>query len=219
MKIFFLFWTLIFSTMVSHAQNAPVDANKLKNLILQDVRQQGLDKSADVRKAVQTAQEAIWVKAWEQSALKSHPVTQPQRDAAYSELIALLGTTEYRFLHVAAKTQDQAKVVIENMRLNTAWDQLDFKGLGTGDSGLKTQKTDWVNMTMLMPEFRPIVKNLKVGETNATPVKAQDLWHVIGLLETRPLVSPTFDQIRPNVEKLAEQKIIGEKIKTLLNKK
>jgi parvulin-like peptidyl-prolyl isomerase len=60
---------------------------------------------------------------------------------------------------------------------------------------------------------------MKIGEVNLNPVKAQDSWHIIGLLETRPLISPAYDQIKQNVEKLAEQKVIGEKMKSLLNKK
>lgn len=219
MKKYLLFVALAVLVTTLQAQTAPVDAKKLKTLILQDVRQQGLDKLAEVQAAVQTAQEAIWVKAWEQSALKAKPITQEQKDAAYKELVNLLGTTEYRFLHVVVKNQDHAKTIIDSMRSNATWDQIDFKSLVNADPNLKLQKTDWVNMTMLMPEFRPIVKGMKVGEVNANPVKAQDGWHVIGLTETRPLISPTYDQIKQNVEKLAEQKVIGEKIKNLLSKK
>lgn len=214
-----LLLTLAFLFTPVQAQNVGIDGKNLKTLILQDVRQQGLDKLADVQAAVQTAQEAIWVKVWEQSALKAKPITQEQREAAYKELVNLLGNTEYRFMHVVVRNQDQAKFVIEKMRANAAWDQLDLKAMIDADPSLKLQKTDWVNMTMLTPEFRPVVKTLKIGEVAAYPVKAQELWHVIGLIETRPLVSPLFDQIKQNVEKLAEQKVIGEKITNLLNKK
>jgi parvulin-like peptidyl-prolyl isomerase len=219
MKKYLLLVALVFLEATVQAQTAQVDSKKLKSLILQDVRQQGLDKLAEVQAAVQTAQELIWVKAWEQSALKAKPITQEQKDAAYKELVTLLGTTEYRFLHVVVKNQDHAKTIIDSMRARSDWDQIDFKSLVNADPNFKSQKTDWVNMTMLMPEFRPFVKGMKIGEVNPNPVKEQDSWHIIGLLETRPLISPAYDQIKQNVEKLAEQKVIGEKMKSLLNKK
>jgi len=218
-KKYFLFVTLVFSVAVVQAQNAPFDAQNLKNLILQDVREQGLDKLPEVQTAVQSAQEAILIKAWEQSALKSKPVTQEQKDVAYKELITLLGSTEYRFLHIAVNNQNHAKSVIDSMRSNSAWDQIDFKSLINADSNIKSQKTDWVNMTMIMPEFRPVVKVLKIGEVADKPVKAQGAWHVIGLMDTRPLISPTYDQIKQQVEKHAEQKVVGEKVKSLFTKK
>ncbi len=205
--------------MGAQAQNALVDPKKLKDLILEDVRQQGLDRSPEVQAAVQTAREAVLVKVWEQTALKAKPVTQEQKEAAYKELLALLGTSEYRILHLVVKNEDHAKAIVERMRTNVAWDQIDFKSIVNSDPSLKAQKTDWVNMTMLLPEFRPVVKDLKVGEVHASPLKAQDVWHVVGLLDARPLAAPTYDQIKLNVEKLAEQKVIGEKIKSILGKK
>lgn len=214
-----IFWALALCVASAHSQDAPVDPQKLKAAILQDVRQQGLDKSQQVKAAVQTAQEAVLVKTWEQVTLKSNPVTPAQRDDAYRELLALLGSNEYRFQYVVAKEQALAQAVLEAMRTNPAWDQIDYKAIAKTDPNLRVQKTDWVNMTMLMGEFRPVVKTLKVGEVHAVPVQAQNLWHVIGLLETRPLNPPAYEQIKTNVEKLAEQKVLGEKIKSLLQAK
>lgn len=198
-----------------HAQMDASGSEKLKQSILQDVSKLELDKSPEVKAAVKVAQEAIYMRAWEQTLLKKNPITPAQRESAYKELLALLGNTEYRFQHLVLSDEEDAKKTIEGMNANPTWDAIDYKNGMKAETQINLQKTDWVNMTMLMPDFRGVVKNLTVGQVHAQPIKVQNLWHVIGLRESRPLATPQMNQIIQNVDKLAAQKIVNEKIKSL----
>lgn len=206
---------LLLAGLNAHAQNDAISPQKLKQLILQDARQMELEKTSEVKAAVKAAQEAIYMRFWEQSLLKNNPITPAQREAAYAELVALLGNTEYRFQHLVLSDEEDAKKTIEALKANSNWDAIDFKVGMKPETNINLQKTDWVNMTMLMPGFRSAVKALSIGQVHPVPIRAQNLWHVIGLRETRPLATPTMNQIIQNVDKLAEQKIVGDKIKSL----
>lgn len=207
--------SILMAGLNAYAQNNAITPQRLKQLILQDARQMEIEKSSEVKAAVKAAQEAIYMRFWEQNLLKNNPVTAAQREAAYAELVALLGNTEYRFQHLVLSDEEDAKKTIEALKTNPNWDAIDFKNGMKPETNINLQKTDWVNMTMLMPGFRSVVKGLSNGQVHPVPIKAQNLWHVIGLRETRPLATPSMEQIIQNVNKLAEQKIVGDKIKAL----
>jgi len=194
------------------------DGLKVKDAILQDVQKQGFDKQAEVQAALKAAQETVLLRAWEQLTLKANPVTSAQRDAAYKDLLNMLGKNEYRMYHLTLADQEQAKGLIQRLQSGLAWDKVELTAPGNPEAKVTATKTDWVNLAVVMPEFREAVKLLKPGQVYPTPVKSNAGWHVLGLVETRDIKAPSAEQVKSNLEKMAEKKIIRDKVLSLINR-
>lgn len=196
-----------------------VDAQKVKEVLLQDLQKQGIDKQPEVQAAVKAAQDAVLLRAWEQQTLKANPVTPALRDEAYKDFLNLLGSSEYRLHHITLADQEQAKALIQRLQSGLGWDKVELAVPGKPDAKLAANKTDWVNMAAVMPEYREAIKLLKPGQVYPTPVRTNAGWHVLGLIETRALKAPAADQIKGTLDGIAQQKIVQEKIKSLLSRK
>jgi peptidyl-prolyl cis-trans isomerase C len=196
-----------------------VEPQKIKEVILQDAQKQGIEKQAEVQAALKAAQETVLMRAWEQHILKTNTVTQAQRDEAYKDFLDLLGNYEYRIHHMTLADAEQAKVVIQRLQAGLSWDKLEVVMSGQPDVKITANKSDWLNIVSLSPEYREAVKLLKPGQVYPTAIRSNSGWHILGLIETRALKPPPADQIKEGLDNLAKKKIVQEKIKSLLPRK
>jgi peptidyl-prolyl cis-trans isomerase C len=212
--------SLLSQLVQAQGQDFPgVDPQKIKEVILQDVQKQGIEKQSEVQAALKVAQETVLLRAWEQQILKTNTITQVQKDEAYKDLLNLLGNNEYRIHHVALPDADQANLVIQRLQGGLSWDQLQAAMSGRSDVKITVNKSDWVNIVSVLPEYREAIKLLKPGQVYPTAIKSNSGWHVLGLIEMRPLQPPAPDQIKEVLDNLAKKKIVQEKIKSLLPRK
>ncbi len=206
-------------TMGATAQNLDItdlDSQKVKDAVLLDARKQGLEKQPDVQAALKLVQDSVLLRAWEQQLLKNNPITQTQRDAAYKEYLVLLGSSEYRINHINPPDADQAQTLIARLQGGLAWDKVEITSSTNAATKIKADKTDWVNLAAVPLEFREAIKLLKPGQVYPTPIKNANGWHIVGLSETRPLKAPTLEQAKAAVDKLAERKMVKDKLLALV---
>jgi len=196
-----------------------VDPQKIKELILQDAEKQGVEKQSEVQVALKVAKEAVLMRAWEQYILKTNTVTQPQRDEAYKDFLNLLGNNEYRIHHITLPDAEQANMVIQRLQAGQSWDKLEVAVPGKSDIKITANKSDWVNVVYLLPEYREAIKLLKPGQVYPTAIRSNSGWHILGLMEMRPLKQPSSDQIKEALDNMAKKKIVQDKIKSLLPSK
>jgi len=196
-----------------------VDPQKIKELILQDAEKQGVEKQSEVQVALKVAKEAVLMRAWEQYILKTNTVTQPQRDEAYKDFLNLLGNNEYRIHHITLPDAEQANMVIQRLQAGQSWDKLEVAVPGKSDIKITANKSDWVNVVSLLPEYREAIKLLKPGQVYPTAIRSNSGWHILGLMEMRPLKQPSSDQIKEALDNMAKKKIVQDKIKSLLPSK
>ena len=196
-----------------------VDPQKIKEVILQDAKKQGVEKQADVQVALKSAQETVLMRAWEQHILKTNTITQAQRDEAYKDFLNLLGNNEYRINHVTLADPELANMVIQRLQSGQSWDKLEVAVRGKSDIKITANTSDWINIVSLLPEYREAIKLLKPGQVYPTAIRSNSGWHILGLMETRALKPPPADQIKEALDNLAKKKMVQDKIKSLLPRK
>lgn len=196
-----------------------VDPEKIKAAILLDAQKQGVEKQVEVQSALKAAQETVLMRAWEQQILKTNTVTQAQRDEAYKDFLSLLGNSEYRINHITLADAEQANIVIQRLQGGLSWDKLEVVNPGKPDVKITANKSDWVNLVSLLPEYREAIKLLKPGQVYPTAIRTNNGWHILGLFETRALKPPPADQIKDGLDNIAKKKIVQDKIKSLLPRK
>lgn len=204
---------LVFS--IAQAQSK-LDENNVREAVLLDVQKQGLNKLPEVQNAIREAQDLILIRAWEKSMLLSQPVTQDMKDQIYKELKILLGDLEYRVFQVFLDKEEAAQALIKGMLTNPNWEELNIKALVPANVKYSANKPEWINISSILPEFRAVVKSLKVGEVATKPIPVQTGWHVVGLLQTRPLNMPSPEKMDKELVNLAERKILGQRLQELL---
>lgn len=195
------------------------DTEKVKQIILQDAQNQGIPKLPEVISALRNAQDAVIISAWEKKLLAEQPpVTQDMKMQVYKELAELLGDSEYVIYQAFLDNENSAQALINAMLANPKWNELNVKNIFPEKTKYSINQSDWVKITAILPEFRPVVKSLKKGEVAPKPVQARGGWHVVGLIELRPLVMPSADKIDKELQGLAERKIVGQKLQKMLEK-
>jgi peptidyl-prolyl cis-trans isomerase C len=114
---------------------------------------------------------------------------------AYQAYVATLPKTEYHVAHILVATDPMALAVLQRLQHGekfadvarvTSADESKDRG---GDLG-------WVYPGHLPEAFMQAVQQLKVGEYTTEPVKTSYGWHIIKLLEKRPLTAPALDSVK-----------------------
>lgn len=204
-----------FSCAVAQPQS---DEQKVREKVLLAAKKQGLDKVPEVIAMVRESQEIILIRAWERAVLAAQPVTQDLKNQVYKELKALLGDSEYKVFQVFLDDEGAAQSLIKTMNANPNWEELNIKTIVASSVKYSTNKPDWVNISSVLPEFRSVVKALKAGQVASQPIRVQAGWHVVGLIQTRPLTLPTPEKMDKELVSLAERKIVGQKLLELTEK-
>lgn len=192
------------------------DDRMIRERVLKDALSQGLDKTPEVQAAMRAAQEAVLLRAWELKVLTLQGVTPQLKESVYKDLSDLLGNLEYRLFHVFTAEEKGARELVTRMKASREWAKIDLNAL-FGQKGRHTlRQTDWINLSAVLPEFRGPIKAMKPGEVVMQPIRAKDGWHVVGIMETRVLKLPPPEKMDAEILRLAERRIVGEKIKSLL---
>jgi peptidyl-prolyl cis-trans isomerase C len=123
----------------------------------------------------------------------------------YENQIASLPKTEYHAHHILVATQDFANRVIERLKKGDKFDDVAKKESmdSSKDSG---GDLGWFTPDHMEKPFADAVVTLKPGEYTTTPVQTRFGWHVIELVEVRPLQPPAFDQVKGRVAQILDAK-------------
>lgn len=199
----------------AHAQEVKVDQSLVRDLVLQDARQQGIDKTPEVQLAVRVAQEAVLIRAWERKVLAAQPVTPEMKQAIYQDLKAMLGDREYKVLHVRLDDEAAALALLARMKEAADWAKLDPKQILPPETKLSVSRTDWINLSAIAREFHAQVRAMKAGDFTPQPLRTKEGWQVMGVVETRAFAMPSADRLDKDLGRLAERTIIEQRLAEL----
>lgn len=160
-----------------------------------------------------TAQ-AIVIRAYLEDYLKAHPASEEQLKNAYTSNRDRAGNTEYKASHILLKTESDARSIIDRLNKGEKFDDLIKLSVEPG-AVLRRGDLGWASQNRLARPFADAVKKLKKGQYTTQPVKTEFGYHVIKLEDTRPLVIPSFNDMKPILEKEAKEKVIAEFVKNL----
>lgn len=216
-KILLPFFAFLVLSNSIHAQTDVSLDSKIREIILQDVIEKKIDKDPAVLSAMKAAQDAVLFKSWAQTVLQATPVTQALKESIYIEQSNLLGKKEYKVFHFFVVDEKSALMMIEKMKELNDWNGIDPKSMFSADVKYSFSRTDWINASRISSDFRSLVINIGKGEFSKNPIKSNDGWHVVGLIDVRPFVMPEMVKIDKELQSLAERKIIDAHIKKLLS--
>ena len=178
------------------------DAELLQGILDQMIRQQALSLalgdtvSTEVALSLENETRAVRANVYLQD-VANRAVTdealQAIYDTQYGQAEVAAGT-EFNASHILVETEEEALGLVAELN-----DGADFAELArnnsTGPSGPNGGLLGWFGAGQMVPAFEAAVVSLTAGEISA-PVQTQFGWHVVKLNESRPIATPSLEDVR-----------------------
>lgn len=211
--------------------DTPEMKNKLREelvrreLMFQAAKQGGFDKKPEVASQVNAATKALLAqieatrqmmitRAYWDDYLKKHPVTDAQLKATYDAYRTKGGDTEYKIRHILVKDEAQAKDIIAKLDKGGKFEELASQSIDTGNRA-NGGDIGWSSPAKFVKPFADALSGLKKGKYSSVPVKTEFGFHVIRLDDTRPLQVPSFNDMKPMLQKDVESKMLEKMLADL----
>ena len=143
--------------------------------------------------------------------MKKNPISDAELKAEYEAIKAKLGNTEYKARHILVKNEEDAKVIIVNLKKGAKFEELAKQSI---DPGSKDNGGDlgWASAGNFVKPFSDALTSLSKGKYTEAPVKSEFGYHVILLEDSRPLNVPPFDEIKPRLAQQAQAQQINKMV-------
>jgi peptidyl-prolyl cis-trans isomerase C len=174
-------------------------------LVAQQADKDGVDKSTDTQDLLELTRLNVLQQTMEERYLKDKKPTEQELRAEYENQVAALPKLEYHARHILVATEPFAQGVVQRLEKGDKFEDvakkesMDSSKDNGGDLG-------WFTPDRMVKQFADAVVSLKPGDYTHKPVQTQYGWHVIQLIDTRPLSPPPYDQVKQRLEQVVQAK-------------
>ncbi|MBI5890672.1 MAG: peptidylprolyl isomerase [Nitrosomonadales bacterium] len=185
-------------------------------VISQAASKNEMEKQPEIAQQLELARQSILAGAYVQDYAKNHPIGDDVLKQEYEALKTRVGNKEYKLSHILVDSEDEAKKAAAEVKKGkfAKVAKSMSKDPGSKDKG---GELGWAVPSNFVQPFAEAVTKLGKGQISA-PVQTQFGWHVIKLEDTRELKVPTFEEVKPNIEKRLQQQTIQKEIEDLRGK-
>ncbi len=184
-------------------------------VIAQQAVKEGLDKSGDTAYILELSRLNVLGQAVGDRYLKDKKPTDAELRAEYDAYVAAAPKTEYHARHILVATEPFAEKVIQRLGRGEKFEDL-AKAESMDPSKSNGGDLSWIRPESVPPEFMKALESLKPGEYTKTPVQTTFGWHVVQLVEARPLSPQPYEQRKPRIEQEIERKKFKDYIDDLM---
>lgn len=207
-----LFDTFV-QAVTSGAHQPPTDEQKaqlldqLVNMTLaaQAAEKEGLQKDPAVQARLDLLHTQILAEAASEKYVKAHPVSESELKAEYDAQVAAM-PREYKARHILVETKETADSVIRELKAGGDFAKLAAAESKDTGSAQKGGDLGWFSPGTMVKPFADAVAGLEKGQLTQEPVQSEFGWHVIQLEDLRNPQVPEFEQVKPQIEMLAQRK-------------
>ena len=200
------------STLTQQQKDEALDTLVRAQLVLQQADKNGLTKTPQTADLLELARMNAVQQAFSENFAKENKPTDDEVKKEYDTQVAQLPHTEYHVEHILVATPDAANKLIGDLGKGAKFEDLAKKN--SSDSS-KDQGGDlgWQTPERMVKPFSDAMVALKPGDYTHVPVQTQYGWHVIKLVETRPLTPPALDSVKDRVVQI----VLGKKYKAYVD--
>ncbi|MFA5370916.1 MAG: peptidylprolyl isomerase [Sideroxydans sp.] len=208
------------------AQQGQPDSPELRNalredlisleIISQEAVKLGLEKQPETTQQLELARQSVLAGAFVQNYVKNHPIDEALLKQDYEAMKSRVGDKEYKVSHILVPTEDEAKEIAKRVKKESFSKVAKQK---SQDPGSKDKGGDmgWAVPSNFVQPFGVAIDTMQKGQISA-PVQTQFGWHIIKLEDTRELKVPSFEEVKPNLEKRHQQEAIQKAVSELRSK-
>lgn len=180
-----------------------------REVLMQEAGKRGIGDKPDVKNQIELARQSIVIQALHQDYVQKNPVKESDMKAEYDRFKAETGDKEYFARHILVDSEDEAKAIIAKLKGGAKFEELakQSKDVGSAANG---GALDWASPRTYVKPFGDALAQLKPGEITQTPVKSEFGFHVIKLEDVRATEFPTFEQVKPQLQNMLQQRKLAE---------
>src|ERR1700758_2710127 len=184
-------------------------------VVAQQAVKEGLDKSGDAPYILELSRLNVLNQAVGDRYLKDKAPTDAELRAEYDAYVAAAPKTEYHARHILVATEPFAEKIIQRLGRGEKFEDL-ARVESMDPSKSNGGDLSWIRPESVPPEFMKALETLKPGEYTKAPVQTSFGWHIVQLVETRPLTAQSFEQRKPRIEQEIERKKFKDYIDELM---
>jgi peptidyl-prolyl cis-trans isomerase C len=186
-----------------------------REVLAQEARKSGVDKSQEVQNQMDIARQEILVSAYVRDWVKKNPVSEAEVQKEYERAKAQTGDKEYKARHILVESEDQAKNLIAELKKGAKFDELATKNSKDTGSAQRGGDLDWNVPGTFDKQFSEAMMKLEKGKYTETPVRTRFGYHIIQLDDVRPVKFPGLAEVRQRISQQLTQSKIDELVKSL----
>jgi peptidyl-prolyl cis-trans isomerase C len=193
------------ATLTQQQKEEALDTLVKAELVVQQADKNGISKDSQTADMVELSRLNAIQQAFSENFVKENKPTDEELKKEYDADVAQMAHTEYHVAHILMPSADAASKVIADLDKGAKFEDVAHKA--SSDSS-KDQGGDlgWMTPDRMVKPFADTMVALKPGEYTHVSVQTQYGWHVIKLLDTRPLAPPAFDSVKDRVVQIVLQK-------------
>ena len=125
--------------------------------------------------------------------------------------------TEYQARHILLNTEAEANAVIQALNQGADFAEL-ARQKSEGPSKTVGGDLGWFSSRQMVKPFTEAVAGMQKGTYSSQPVKTKYGWHVILLNDSRPIPTPSLEEIRPSIVQYLKSKKVAKYIEKISKK-
>lgn len=217
--------TFIVNNSNGQTQDSPALREEVKNklinreLILQEAKKRGLDKTPEVQRQITQASQDILQDALFADILKKQPIDDARIKARYDQISARLsGTREVHALQITLSSEADARKVIADLKKGSRFEQL--VKTRSIDPSAKENGGDmgYGNLSNMAPALAGVLKDMKAGQYSQAPFHSNIGWHVFKVVDVRTAKVPDYDRVKPQIARQLQEEEISQTVSDLRSK-
>jgi peptidyl-prolyl cis-trans isomerase C len=188
-----------------------------RELVYQDAIKKGIDKDPEVLQKLEAVKLSLIIGAALDKAMSNPPLKDAELKKIYKEKVAEFNQKEYKASHILLKSKEEAEKVITELDMGGKFADL-AKKKSTGPTGKNGGDLGWFAPQQMVPEFSAAVLKLEKGKYTKQPVQTKFGFHVIKLEDSRQAEPPSFDAVKPQLQRGIQQQRANAYLQSLKEK-
>jgi peptidyl-prolyl cis-trans isomerase C len=176
-------------------------------VMVQAAEKAGITKDVAVQTELELARQGILVRALMADYLAKNPITDKALEAEYDKIKKAQGEVlEYEVRHILVPDEATANDIQSKLSKKTAkFEELAKAQSKDPGSAAQGGSLGWAQAENYVEPFAQAVKSTPKGQLAPKPVQTQFGWHVIEVVDTRPVEFPSLEQVRTELEEMMRQ--------------
>lgn len=212
---------LLRNQLARGAKDSPELRNAIQNqlisveLLAQEAKKRGLDKSQGVQLQLSMVTKEILSQAAIGDTLSKQPISEADIKNEYDQAVArgVIGK-EYLVRHILVESEDEARSIIKKLGKGDKFADL-AKGTKDVGSAANGGELGWNAPGNFVQPFAEAMTKLSKGQYSTEPVKTEFGYHVLQVEDAR---NPTFEQLKPQIYKFMVDQRVDALVRDLRSK-
>ena len=186
-------------------------------ILRQEAINVGISKRPEIIEQIKRQESNILINTLMTEKFGDLKYTEDELKTEYDRLIGLNDASEYKARHILLQTEEEAMVVIEELKGGANFEEL-AKAKSQGPSAPNGGDLGWFKAETMVPAFAEAVSKMEKGSYSTEGVNTRFGWHVILLEDKRTTEQPAFEDVKQNVHQSLTRQTIEDYVDELEDK-